>query len=85
MKIQKEALSTSELNNTSPINQKEVNKKRLIFEVHEGHNSKQTADKYRTSFKLFLDYIEIQFRRIFRLRKRSNTGASYQIYQNIKR
>ena len=31
MKIQKEALSTSELNNTSPINQKEVNKKRLIL------------------------------------------------------
>jgi hypothetical protein len=43
MKIQDEALSTSELNNTSPINQKEVNKKRHIFEVHEGHNSKQTA------------------------------------------
>src|SRR5687767_12441453 len=59
MKIQNEALSTSELNNTSLINQKEVNKKRLNFEVHEGHNSKQTADKYRTSFKLFLDYLKI--------------------------
>lgn len=33
--------------------------KRLIFHVYEGHNSKQTADKYRTDFKLFLDYIKI--------------------------
>ncbi|MGH9984149.1 MAG: tyrosine-type recombinase/integrase [Nitrososphaeraceae archaeon] len=34
-------------------------KKRLIFEVHEGHNSKQTADKYRTDFRLFLKEIKI--------------------------
>ena len=33
--------------------------KRLIFEVDEGHNSKQTAAKYRTDFRLFLDYIKI--------------------------
>lgn len=32
-------------------------KRRLIFEVHEGHNSKQTSDKYRVYFRYFLDYI----------------------------
>jgi hypothetical protein len=35
------------------------NRKRLIFQVDEGHNSKQTAIKYQTNFKLFLDYIRI--------------------------
>lgn len=34
-------------------------KQRLIFHVYEGHNSKQTAAKYRTSFRFFLDYIKI--------------------------
>jgi integrase len=35
------------------------NAHRLIFQVDEGHNSKQTADKYRINFKYFLDYIHI--------------------------
>jgi integrase len=30
-----------------------------IFLVDEGHNSKETAAKYRTDFKLFLDYVKI--------------------------
>jgi hypothetical protein len=30
-----------------------------IFQIDEGHNSKKTAAKYRTNFRLFLDYIKI--------------------------
>lgn len=33
--------------------------KRLIFQVDEGHNSKQTEDKYRNNFKHFKDYVRI--------------------------
>ena len=35
-------------------------KGRLIFQVNEGHNSKQTAIKYQNNFNLFLNYIKIQ-------------------------
>lgn len=32
---------------------------RSIYQVDEGHRSKKTAEKYRTNFNLFLDYIKI--------------------------
>jgi integrase len=34
-------------------------KRRLIFQVDEGHNSRQTEDKYRSNFRLFLKFIKI--------------------------
>jgi integrase len=39
-----------------------VREKGLIFEVDEGHNSKQTEDKYRNNSCLFLDYVKIHDR-----------------------
>ncbi len=39
--------------------QQDLKGRREIFQVDEGHNSKQTAAKYRTDFKLFLDYVKI--------------------------
>jgi integrase len=38
-------------------------RQRLIFQVDEGHRSKQTAEKYRTNFKYFLNYLPPTLRR----------------------
>ena len=35
------------------------NKRRLIFQIDEGHRSRYTANKYRVDFRHFLDYIKI--------------------------
>jgi hypothetical protein len=39
--------------------QHQQRKRFTIFPVDEGHNSKETASKYRNNFNLFLDYIKI--------------------------
>ena len=40
--------------------QPEQQQKRLIFQVDQGHRSRQTAYKYKMHFQRFLDYIRIQ-------------------------
>ena len=43
----------------TPNNIERRNKQRLIFQVDEGHRSKQTAIKYRNNFDHFLNFIRI--------------------------